>query len=78
MCVFDQSAKAKDCVNHISNFHNDPNQYLTCAMCKLNQPLSGFRINKTQSRLRFCLQRCRYRKNKDHFKEYAEKCDIRV
>ena len=47
-------------------------------MSKVNQPISVLWFKKTKCRFCAYLHRYRYRHNKDQFKEYAEKYDIRV
>ena len=54
---YEQKVKSSDYVNHLSKNFNYPNQYLTCAMCKKNQPFSGFRFEKAKFRLCVYLQR---------------------
>ena len=76
--VCDQSVKAKEYVNKLTKHHNDPNQYLTFAICKVNKPQSGFRFQQAQFRLYSYIQRYRYRQTKYKFKKYAEKYDVRV
>ena len=61
------------------NIHyNDPNLYVTCNMCNVNQHNSGFRFESFKCRLCFYLHGYRYKHTRDRFREYVERCDIEV
>ena len=61
------------------NIHyNDPNLYITCIMCNVNQHISVFRFKSFKCRLCVYLQRYRYKQTRDRFREYVEKFKIEV
>ena len=61
------------------NIHyNDPNLYIICVMCNVNQNISGFRFKTFKYRLCFYLHRYRYKHTRDRFREYFEKFNKEV
>ena len=58
--------------------YKDPNLYITCIMCKINQHISGVRFKNFKCRLCVYIHRYRYARTKDRFKEYAEGFKIKV
>ena len=62
----------------MSIHYNDPNLYITCMMCNVNQHISGFRLKIFKCRLCVHIHRYRYTHTKDRFKEFAEKLNIKV
>ena len=61
------------------NMHcNDPNLYINCIMCNVNQHVSGFRFQNFKCRLCIYLHRYRYTHTKNRFKECAQRFNIKV
>ena len=51
--------KNRHYIIHVSIHYNDPNLFITCMMCIVNQHISGFRFKNYKSRL--CIYLHRYR-----------------
>ena len=61
------------------NLHyNDPNLYITCIMCNVNQHINGFGFKNFKCRLCIYLHRYSYKHTKDRIQEYVEKFNIKV
>ena len=59
------------------NIHyNDPNLYITCIMCNVNQHISGFRFKNFKCRLCIYLHRYRYRNTTDRLRDNVKKFNI--
>ena len=65
-------------INHMNMQYNDPNLYITCIMCNLNQRISGFRFKNFRCRLCIYLHRYGYKHIGDRFRDYVEKFNIEV
>ena len=63
---------------HMNMHHNDPDLYLTCIMCNVNQQFSGLRFKVFKFRLCIYLHRYRYTHTINRLKEYAENFNIKV
>ena len=68
----------REYISHMDIHYNDPNLYITCIMCKVNQYISGFKFKNFKCRLCAYVHRYRYTRTKDRFREYAEKLKIKV
>ena len=58
--------------------YNDPNQYLTCINCKVNKHISECRFKHYTSRICLYLNRYRFGRTKERFREYARKFNLEV
>ena len=56
--------------------YNDPNQYLTCNMCKVNKHISHYRFKHYTCRLCLYLFRYRFGNAKESFIEHANKYNV--
>ena len=65
-------------INHMNIQYNDPNLYITCFMCNVNQHISGFRFKNFKCRLCNYPHKYRYKHTRDRFKEYVEKFNIEI
>ena len=70
--------KKRDFNSHMDMHYNDPNLYITCTMCKVNQHISGFKFKNFTCRLCVYVHRYRYTRTKDRFKKYAVGFNIKV
>ena len=61
----------------MSKHYNDPNQYLTCRMCKIIKHISYYRFKCFRCRLCIHLYRYRFGHNKKRFREIKKKYNIR-
>ena len=56
--------------------YNDPELFITCIMCNVNQHVSGFRIRNFKCMICVYLHRYRYKHIGDRFGEYVEKLTL--
>ena len=59
-------------------YYIDPNLYITCILCNVNQNISGFRLKHFKCRLFIYLHRYRYTPTKYRFKGFAERFSLKV
>ena len=70
--------KNRGYINHMNMHFNNPNLYLTCIMCNVNQHILGFRFKSFKGRLCVYMYRYRYTGTKERFNECSEKFNIKV
>ena len=56
--------------------YNDPNQYLTCRMCKINKHISYYRFKCLKCRLCISLHRYRFGHTEERYREHVKKYNI--
>ena len=64
--------------NHMVIHCNDPNQYLICKKCKVNNYISHCRFKHYICRICLYLNRYRFGHTKERFREHAKKFNIKV
>ena len=61
--------KNRDYISHMDMYYNDPNLYIACLRCKVNQHISGFGFKNFKCRLCVYDHRYRHTRTKDRFRE---------
>ena len=74
--ICNETIPYKDSHSHMSKHYNDPNQYLTCRMCKTNKHISYCRFKCFRCRLCIHLHRYRFGHTKERFREHVKKYNI--
>ena len=62
--------------NHMVKHYNDPNQYLTFNKCKVNIDFSQYRFKHYTCRICLYLNRYRFGRTKERFREHVKKINI--
>ena len=67
----------RDSHSHMSKHYNDPNQYLTCRICKINKHISYYRFKCFRCRLCIHLHRYRFGHTKERLREHVKKYNVK-
>ena len=67
--ISNETIPYRDSHSHMSMHYNDPNQYLTCRMCKINKLVSYYVFKCFRCRLCIDLHRYRFGHTKERFRE---------
>ena len=77
LCIIcNETIPYRDSHSHMSRHYKDPNQFLTCRMCKINKHISYYRIKCFRCRLCIHLHRDRFGHTKERFREHVKKYKI--